>query len=77
MNAFIRTKKKGDKFTKFGGGSKSLGDFLTDKKIPLRERDLLPLIAVESEILCVFGVAVSDKIKVDDKTKTIINFSVE
>ena len=36
------------------------------------QRDALPLIAVKNEILAIFNVAISDKIKVDKNTKTII-----
>lgn len=68
--AVIRTAKMGDKFKKFGGGTKSLGDFFTDKKIPLRLRKTIPLIADGSEILAVCGVEISDKIKVTKKTRT-------
>lgn len=71
-NCVIRTKKAGDTFTKFGGGTKSLSDFLTDKKIPLREREYIPLLACKQEILAIFNVAVSDKVKIDDSTKQII-----
>ena len=70
--AVIRTKKDGDVFTKFGGGTKKLCDYLTDKKIPQRVRNSLPLLADGKVILAVFGVSVSEKIKVDDNTKTII-----
>ena len=75
--AIIRTKRDGDIFTKFGGGTKSLGDFLTDKKIPLRIRERLPVLADGNVVLCVFSVAVSDKIKVDDNTQTIIKLICE
>lgn len=68
-NSEIRTRRTGDKFTKFGGGTKSLGDYFTDKKIPLRLRDRLPLIAVGNDILAVCGVEISDKIKTDENTE--------
>lgn len=74
-SAVIRTKEDGDKFTKFGGGTKSLSDFLTDKKIPLRERDSLPVIAVGNEILAIFNLAVSDKVRIDDLTKNAIKIN--
>lgn len=77
QNAVIRTKRQGDVFKKFGGGTKSLGDYLTDEKMPLRERDSIPLIANGSEILCIFNKAISDKVKVDKNTKTIIKISAE
>ena len=75
-DAVIRNKRDGDRFTKFGCGTKSIGDYLTDKKIPLRERDNLIVLASGSEILCIFGVAVSNKIKVDENTKSIIKFNL-
>lgn len=71
-NAVIRTRLDGDRFTKFGGGTKALNDYLTDKKIPLMQRDALPLIAVKNDVLAIFGIAISDKIKVDKNTKTIL-----
>lgn len=71
-NAVIRTRKNADVFTKFGGGTKSLNDYFTDKKVPLFERDTLPLIAVDNQVLAIFNIAVSDKVKVDKNTKIII-----
>ena len=70
-NAVIRFRKDGDKFTKFGGGTKSLGDYLTDKKVPVYLRDRLPVIAVENEILAICGVEISEKIKITEKTEKI------
>lgn len=74
QTALLRTKRDGDKITKFGGGTKKLNDYLTDKKVPLRIRDNLILLADKNEVLVIFGVAISDKIKVDDNTKRIITF---
>ena len=70
-SAVIRFKRDGDRFQKFGGGTKSLGDYFTDKKIPLWVRGKIPLIAVGKEILAVCGVEISDKIKIGDNTKNI------
>jgi tRNA(Ile)-lysidine synthase len=75
--AVIRARLDGDCFTKFSGGSKSLNDYFTDKKIPLRERDFIPLIANGGEILAIFGVAISDKIKIDDGTKQVAKLYLE
>ncbi len=75
--ATIRTKRECDLFTKFGGGTKSLGDYLTDKKIPQRLRNSLPLIADGKEILVIIGVAVSDNVKVDNTTEKILSFTSE
>jgi tRNA(Ile)-lysidine synthase len=73
----IRHKKDGDVFKKFGGGTKSLGDYLTDKKIPKRERERLPLIAYENQVLAIFGVAISDLVKIDKTTVTAVKLEME
>lgn len=71
-SAVIRTPLDGDYFTKFGGGTKKLCDYFTDKKIPKRLRESLPVIANGNDILAIFKVAISDKVKIDEKTTTII-----
>lgn len=73
--AVIRFRKKGDRFTKFGGGTKSLSDYFTDKKIPLKDRDGILLVADKNDILIINGIAVSDKIRVDKNTQNIVKFS--
>ena len=75
--AVIRTRQDGDIFEKFGGGTKKLNDYFTDVKIPQLERDQVPLLAHENQILAIFGVAISNKIKVDETTKNIIKFTRE
>lgn len=61
-----RFRQDGDMFTKFGGGTKKLKSFLIDKKIPLRLRDSLPVLASENEVFAIAGVEISDKVKVED-----------
>ena len=67
-NAVWRVRKEGDIIEKFGGGTKKLKSYLNDKKIPVRIRDSLPVLAVDNEVLAVIGVDISDKIKVDKDT---------
>lgn len=64
--AEIRFARAGDRFTKFGGGTKSLGDYFTDIKLPVRVRARVPLIACGSEIFVVCGVEISEKVKIAD-----------
>ncbi|MBR0189706.1 MAG: tRNA lysidine(34) synthetase TilS [Clostridia bacterium] len=73
--AMIRFRKKGDRFTKFGGGTKSLSDYFTDKKIPLKDRDGILLVADKNDVLIINGIAVSDKIRVDKNTQNVVKFS--
>ncbi|MBE5746124.1 MAG: tRNA lysidine(34) synthetase TilS [Clostridiales bacterium] len=66
----IRTREEGDMFTKFGGGTKKLKDYFIDKKIPQRLRSEIPLICKDNEVYCILGVEISDKVKVDENTKS-------
>lgn len=68
----VRLRKNGDVFTKFGGGTKKLKDYFIDKKIPVKERDFIPVIANGNEILVIFGVEISDKVKITPQTKNIL-----
>jgi tRNA(Ile)-lysidine synthase len=70
-NAVIRTRRNGDIFTKFAGGTKKLKDYFIDKKIKRFKRDLIPLIAVDNQVLLIFGVEISEQIKIDKNTKNI------
>lgn len=70
-DAVIRFRREGDKFTKFGGGTKKLGDYLTDKKVPQSMRATLPLICSGSEVLIVGGVEISEKVKVTAETERV------
>lgn len=69
--ALVRTRREGDKFKRYGGGTKSLGDYLTDKKIPLYLRDKLLVIAKDSIVYAVLGVEIADQVKIDEETKNI------
>jgi tRNA(Ile)-lysidine synthase len=63
-----RTRREGDAFTKFGGGTKPLAAYLIDRKIPVRLRDRIPVLAAGSEIFAIAGVEISDKVKTDKDT---------
>lgn len=67
--AVIRTKKDGDVFKKFKGGTKKLKDYLIDKKIPRFTRDELLVLADGNKILVIFGVEISDDVKVSNNTQ--------
>lgn len=66
--AVIRYRLEGDYFVKYGGGTKSLSDYMTDIKIPRRMRNHIPLVAIGDEILIISGYQISDKITIDDNT---------
>ncbi len=70
--AVIRFRMPGDVFRKFGGGEKKLKDYFIDEKIPARERDFLPVLAVGNKVLLIFGYEISDEIKVDKSTACVL-----
>ena len=58
----LRPRRAGDTFTKFGGGTKKLKDWLIDRKIPRRLRDL-PVIACGSTVYAVCGAEISEQVR--------------
>ncbi len=67
--AVFRQRQSGDIFTKFGGGTKPLKEYLIDKKIPQRERDQLLLVADGHNVLAIVGVEISDSIKTEPNSQ--------
>lgn len=68
--AVVRLRQPGDFIAKFGGGTKSLGDYYTDKKVPLRVRDATPVVAVGHRIL-LCAADISSDIAADDGTRRL------
>ena len=66
--AVIRSRRNGDRFRPFGGGEKKLKEYFIDKKIPLRNRDKIPLLCYNDKVLAVFGEEISDDIRVSAET---------
>ena len=66
--AAFRFREDGDEIKRFGGGTKSLKKFFNEEKIPVEEREYIPLIAKGSEVLAVCGVGIAESVKVTEKT---------
>lgn len=69
--AIFRTKKDGDIIQRLGTGTKKFSDYLTDKKVPLRLRDSLVVLANNNKILLTIGMDISDDIKITSTTNRI------
>jgi len=63
-----RTRRDGDTFTKFGGGTKPLNAYLIDQKVPKRMRDNLPVLAHGNEILAIAGMEISNNVRIGPRT---------
>ncbi len=77
-SAVFRFRQEGDVIARFGGGTKTLKKFFNEEKTPTQEREYLPLIAEDrGEVYAVCGVEISEKIKVDDKTKNQVYIQIK
>ncbi|HZK35310.1 MAG TPA: tRNA lysidine(34) synthetase TilS [Bacillota bacterium] len=72
----VRQRKNGDRFKPLGmKGRKKLKDYFIDKKIPKDQRDSVPLLADDDNIIWVVGYQMNDDYKLTNETKDSIKFS--
>ena len=73
----VRSIKPGDRFRPLGlGGSKKVGDYLTDKKVEPVFRDEIPVICDAEGIIWLVGFEIDDRVKVDVHTGKVITIEV-
>ena len=75
--AKIVKREKGMTFKRYKGGTKSLGDYLTDIKVPKRLRDYLPIIVKNHDVCAVLPYEIADFVAINDKTKEVIYIKAE
>jgi tRNA(Ile)-lysidine synthase len=71
-SAVLRLRSKGDTFTKFGGKTKKLKDYLIDIKYPARRRERLVVLGDKKIVLLVIGIEISEQLRVDKHTKNVL-----
>ena len=74
-DAVWRTRDNGDVFAKIGSGSKKLNDYFTDKKIPLRLRDSIPVLVSGNKVYVVAGMDISENAKVTSGTENVVKIN--
>ncbi len=74
--AVFRFRQDGDRIQAFGGAGKSLKKLFNERKTPVKERAVLPLIAEGDNVLVVCGVEIADTLKVTDVTRKILYISI-
>ncbi len=74
----IRTRRPGDRIRPIGmKGTKKVKDLFIDEKIPLVERDFIPLATTaDDEVIWVLGLRIADQYKVTSRTKRILRMKV-
>ncbi len=69
----LRNRRDGDRFNPLGlKGSRKLKDVFIDLKLPRDQRDEVPLLFFDEDIAWIIGYKISDKFKVEDNTKSIL-----
>lgn len=69
----VRSWRPGDRIAPVGlGGTKSLQDLFTARRVPRRERAGVPVVESEGEIAWVAGVATSERFKVTERTEAAV-----
>ncbi|MBW4828004.1 MAG: tRNA lysidine(34) synthetase TilS [Clostridiaceae bacterium] len=69
----LRNRKAGDKFVPLGmNGMKKLKDLFIDEKIPLNQRDTIPILTDGKNIIWVVGFRVSEDYKITTSTKNVL-----
>jgi tRNA(Ile)-lysidine synthase len=69
----IRNRKPGDRFIPLGmNGNKKIKDFFIDEKIPREERDKIPIIQDDENILWIVGYRMSELYKITKDTKKVL-----
>ena len=73
----LRCWRDGDRFAGLGGtGSKTLGDFLTDAKVPNGVRGRLALLADDEGVVWVMGLRIANRVKVTTGTDRAVHIKV-
>jgi tRNA(Ile)-lysidine synthase len=70
----VRNRRPGDRFRPVGlGGSKKLQDLFVDRKLPLLERDCVPLVVDGTDqIVWVAGYGIDEAFRVTDPSQAVL-----
>lgn len=67
----FRTRQRGD-YIHIKSGKKTVKAFMIDEKIEAKDRDKIPLVALGQDIIWIVGKRLSEKYKIDESTKMIL-----
>jgi len=73
----VRNIRPGDRFQPLGmRGTKKVGDYLTDRKLPAVFRDEIPVVCDDSGIMWLAGFEIAERVKIDTKTKEVLTLEI-
>jgi len=74
----LRSWRDGDRFEPLGaGGSKKVGDFLTDLKVPADERGRVMLVTSSGQPIWLVGYRLDERVRLTESTRRVLKLSVE
>ncbi len=78
MPITVRTRREGDRFFPLGAnGSKKLKDFFIDSKVPLKDRDTIPIVTMLGQPIWIVGYRIDDRFRVSDTTEKLLIIKAE
>lgn len=78
MPISIRERKDGDRISPLGiHGHKKLKDLFIDKKIPIYERNTIPIVVMNNQPIWVIGVCMDNAVKVTPDTKKVLKLTFQ
>ena len=78
MPIAVRRRKEGDTISPLGiRGVKKIKDLLMDKKIPLKERDSVPIVVMNNQPIWVVGICIDNRVKVTPNTGKILKLTFQ
>ncbi len=73
----LRSVEDGDRFRPLGlDGSKKVGDFLTDLKVPMADRPSILIVTAGGRPVWLVGHRIDERVKITDDTKRVMKLSV-
>ncbi len=73
----VRNWKKGDSFQPLGmKGHKKISDFLVDRKVPRNERNQIPLVFKNDDLIWIAGHQIHHEYRVTDKTRKVLKIEL-
>lgn len=73
----VRNRNEGDRFVPLGmRGTKKVQDFFIDEKVPLEERDFIPMVESGGKIVWVGGMRIDERVKVTPATNRVVKFEL-
>jgi tRNA(Ile)-lysidine synthase len=74
----VRSIRPGDRFGPLGlGGTKKIGDYLTDCKIDRIYRDEIPVVCDRQGVIWLVGLEIADRVKIDSNTKKVLRLELQ